>query len=60
MAAIKVDTIIKNAHILTINSDMTIYENGMLVIDKNKILDIGNQLDIEQKYTADYIIDADG
>lgn len=51
------DIIIKNGTILTMNEDANIIENGVIVIENNKIIALGTK-DILQNYKANKIIDA--
>lgn len=51
------DLIIKGKYVLTINKEMVIFENGAVVIDDSKIIDIGNH-DILEKYQSKNLIDA--
>ncbi len=60
MAKIKVDTLISNEHILTINNEMTVFRNGMLAVSDDKISAVGNQADLADKYEAEHQIDAGG
>lgn len=39
----KVDLIIENGMILTMNSERSIFENGVVVIDNGKVIDIGDK-----------------
>jgi len=57
MNKIATDIIIKNGQILTINSNMEIIENGVIIIKNKKILEIGD-IDLLQKYASNKIIDA--
>ncbi|MCS4541350.1 MAG: amidohydrolase family protein [Euryarchaeota archaeon] len=50
--------LIKNATILTMNINRDIIKNGAIAINENRILDVGSTSEIEKKYSADKIIDA--
>lgn len=54
----KIDTIIKNGYIVTIDKQGTIIENGAIAIQKNKIIAINESDKILSHYTSDNIIDA--
>ncbi|MFT5806821.1 MAG: 5-methylthioadenosine/S-adenosylhomocysteine deaminase [Moritella dasanensis] len=58
-AAEKVDLLITDATVLTMNSDKTIYENGTVVIKGNKIIAVGDAK-LAQQYQANKIMDVDG
>ncbi|MHA1614303.1 MAG: amidohydrolase [Candidatus Thorarchaeota archaeon] len=51
--------VIENAVIVSMNRNQTVYENGAVVIQGNKILDVGNSEDIVGRYKADQIIDGE-
>jgi predicted amidohydrolase YtcJ len=53
-----VDLIIHNAVIYTVDSSFTIAQS--MAIDENKIIDIGSNKDILNKYSANHIIDLEG
>ncbi|MGL6063542.1 MAG: amidohydrolase [Fusobacteriaceae bacterium] len=53
----KVDIIITNGTIMTMNSEKEIIENGVIVVKGNKILEVGEK-GIEKKYSSKKIIDA--
>ena len=55
----KVDLMITDATVLTMNSDKTIYESGTVVIKGNKIIAVGDAK-LAQKYQAATIMDVDG
>lgn len=42
------------------NSEYEIFELGFIAIKEDKILDIGNQKDLEKKYISSHIVDAKG
>lgn len=50
---------IKNVNILTMDSDKTIIEDGVLIIENNLIKDLGNK-DILNNYKLDEVIDGNG
>ncbi|MGF1689195.1 amidohydrolase [Photobacterium japonica] len=54
-----VDLLIKNATVLTMNADKTVYENGLVAVKENKIFAVTDGTDIKE-YQAETIIDADG
>jgi 5-methylthioadenosine/S-adenosylhomocysteine deaminase len=56
----KPDLIIHDAMIITMNSEYKVYVDGAIVIDKDRILDIGNTAEIIDKYDAREIIDGSG
>ena len=58
-AAEKVDLMITDAMILTMNQDKTVYESGTVVIKDNKILAVGEQ-SIASQYQAQKVLDVDG
>jgi len=53
----KVSLIIKNGTILTMNEDHKIIEDGVVIIDKNKIIAIGDK-EILKEYSATLTLDA--
>jgi len=55
-----VDIIIKNGTIVTMNEKNEIIKEGIIAIDGNEIVDIGNASDLGKKYNADTKIDASG
>ena len=54
----KVSIIIKNGTIVTVNTNMDIIKDGVIIIDGNKIIEVGSK-NLLQKYSSDRIIDAD-
>lgn len=56
----KPDLIIHDAMIITMNSEYKVYVDGAIVIDKDRILAIGNTSEIIDKYDAREIIDGSG
>ncbi len=59
IAAEKVDVIINNATVLTMDNDKAIYENGTVVIKDDVIVAVGDSVLLEQ-YEAETILDVDG
>jgi cytosine/adenosine deaminase-related metal-dependent hydrolase len=57
MSKIKADIIIKNGQVLTINTQMDIIENGVIVIKDKKIIDLGNE-NLLLEYHSEKVIDA--
>lgn len=57
MHKIIADIIIKNGQIITINPEMEVIENGVLIIKGEKIIDVGND-DLLQNYRSEKTIDA--
>lgn len=53
------DFMIINAHILSIDSNKTVYESGSIVVRGDTIVAIGGE-GLEEEYSADIIIDAGG
>jgi len=58
-AAEKVDLMITDATVLTMNSEKALYENGTVVINGNKIVAVGGA-SLAQQYTATKVMDVDG
>jgi 5-methylthioadenosine/S-adenosylhomocysteine deaminase len=58
-AAEKVDLMITDATVLTMNGDKTVYESGTVVIKGNKIVAVGDAK-LAQKYDAKKVMDVDG
>ncbi len=54
------DLIIHDVMIITMNSEYKVYVDGAVVIDKDRILAIGNTAEILDKYDAREIIDGSG
>jgi 5-methylthioadenosine/S-adenosylhomocysteine deaminase len=59
LALEKVDLLIKNATVLTMNEDRTVFEQGLVAVKGNKIVAVTNGKDVED-YQAKITIDADG
>jgi len=55
-----VDILVKNAILLTMDSKLHTYENGTIAIKDGKIVDLNKTSRIENKYTADKVIDGRG
>jgi 5-methylthioadenosine/S-adenosylhomocysteine deaminase len=53
----KVDLILVNANILTMDEHFSQYKNGAIAITGNSIIAVGNQIDIEKEYEADSTFD---
>lgn len=49
---------VKNGYVITVDNDRRIIQNGAVVIEENKIIDVGKTEDLVKKYKADIIIDA--
>lgn len=54
------DFIIQDAMILTMNQNYDFYKSGYLVIKEDKIIDLGDDKDIMNRYTAPRVIDGSG
>ena len=54
MADIRID----NGVIITVDPERRIIENGSVVIEKDRILDVGKTRELKGKYSADRVIDA--
>lgn len=55
----KVDLIITDAMVLTMNQDKTVYENGTVIVDGNKIVAVGDS-SLAKQYSSDTVLDVDG
>lgn len=55
----KIDLLIKNATVLTMNADKTVYEDGTVAINGNKIVAVGNSA-LAKEYQAKTVLDVDG
>lgn len=42
--------ILKNGTVITMNDELKMYDNGMVVIEDDKIVDVGSMDDLERKY----------
>ncbi|PMN69477.1 amidohydrolase [Enterovibrio norvegicus] len=58
-AAEKVDLLIKDATVLTMNTEKTVLESGVVVVKGNKIVAVGNA-DLADDYVAKTVLDVDG
>ncbi|MGV2987110.1 amidohydrolase [Vibrio sp. E150_011] len=58
-AAEKVDLMITDALVLTMDQDKSIYENGVVAIKDNKILAVGDQ-SLAEHYEAQHTLNVDG
>ena len=56
----KVDTLFKNAIVLTMNKDMEQFERGALVVSNDSIVAVGAEEDLLASYEAEQIIDCGG
>ncbi|MFH1822391.1 MAG: amidohydrolase family protein, partial [Patescibacteria group bacterium] len=54
----KCDLAVKGKYVLPINSKLDIIKEGMVLISGNKIIDIGENCNLKEKYQAKEIIDA--
>src|SRR4030066_837990 len=54
------DTILKNAILLTMDANLTIYEPGAIAIRGNQILAVGPEADICVQYSSGQTIDCQG
>ncbi|PWB51172.1 MAG: amidohydrolase, partial [Anaerolineales bacterium] len=57
---IKADLILKNAILLTMDADLTLYEPGAIAIQADQILATGHETDICEQYAAEQMIDCLG
>jgi len=51
--------IVRGGTIVTMNSKADIIQNGSVVIENDRIIDIGNKIDIDRKYSSEETIDAE-
>jgi cytosine/adenosine deaminase-related metal-dependent hydrolase len=58
-AAEKVDLIVKNGIVLTMNGEKEILDDGVVIVKGNKIIEVGDKK-ILKKYSSKKTIDADG
>ena len=56
----KVDLIIKNAIVLTMDANLNQYSQGALAVQKDSIVDIGPEKDILEKYASSELHDCEG
>jgi len=54
---VQVDILIKNATILTVDKDRRVITDGAIVIEKDKIKDIGKSNELSKMYSATKVID---
>ncbi len=59
LAVEKVDLMLTDALVLTMNQDKAVYEHGTVAIKGNKIVAVGDETLTEQ-YSADQVLDVDG
>jgi len=55
-----VSILIKNGMIVTSDAKNSIIARGAIAIDKDKIVEVGPTKEIEKKYSADHLLNADG
>ena len=55
-----VDILIKNGYIVTVDKERRVIEDGAVVVERDKIVEIGKTPDIIGKYSAEKVIDARG
>ncbi len=55
-----IDTLLINAHVLTMDQNLTQYPMGAIAIENNQIVAVGLQAEIEKEYIADHIHDCQG
>ena len=58
-AAQNVDLMITDATVLTMDEDKTVYEKGTVVVDKSKIVAVGDS-QLAKQYSAKQVLDVDG
>ncbi|MBY5947649.1 amidohydrolase [Photobacterium rosenbergii] len=58
-AAEKVDLLIKNATVLTMDEDKNVYDSGLVAVKENKIVAVTDGSDLKE-FEAKKVIDADG
>jgi 5-methylthioadenosine/S-adenosylhomocysteine deaminase len=56
----KVDQILSNAFILTMNKELSLFEDGAIAVDENSIAALGNTNEILKSYQAEQIMDCHG
>ncbi|MEQ9021562.1 MAG: hypothetical protein RLN82_02245, partial [Pseudomonadales bacterium] len=59
VAAENVDLLIKNATVLTMDEDKTVYENGLVAVKENRIFAVTDGSDLSE-FEARKVIDAEG
>lgn len=57
--ATKVDLIVRNGIVLTMNAGKEIVDDGVVIVNGNRIVEVGG-VDILRKYSSDNVIDANG
>lgn len=55
----KVDLIVRNGIVLTMNAGRDVIDDGVVIVDGNRIVEVGG-VDILGKYSSDNVIDANG
>lgn len=56
----KIEKILSNAYVLTMNSELAQYPHGAIAIDKDSIVAVGPQTEILKTYSADETVDCGG
>ena len=59
VAAENVDLLIKNGVVLTMDEDKTVYENGLVAVNENRIVAVTDGSDLDE-FAAKKVIDAEG
>lgn len=54
------DILIRHAYVITMDDAETIIEDGAVAISRGRIVDVGQDVDLAARYTAERVIDADG
>jgi 5-methylthioadenosine/S-adenosylhomocysteine deaminase len=54
------DIILKNAILLTMDANLSLYEPGAIAIQSDHILAVGNEVDICEQYSSEFSIDCHG
>lgn len=55
----EVDLIVRNGIVLTLNAEKEILGDGVVIVDENRIVEVGD-VEILAKYSSDNVIDAEG
>ena len=53
-----VDILIKGGTVITMDTGRRVITDGAVAIERDRILDLGETVDLEEKYTADRVVDA--
>jgi len=56
----KIDKILKNAYVLTMNSDLSQFPHGAVAIQDDSIVAVGTEAEILQQFAGDEIVDCGG